>query len=360
MSKFLRISAALSLVALTGALWGGTTAQAAPVKQSTLPAEVLQTQWILQYFNTDAKTANQDVSSSRITLKFESDGTLSGSGGCNNYSSTYTVNGQNMTISDKLVSTMMACEQSVMTNESLYFRLLTTVNAYALNGGKLDLIYADGHNAMTFTSRSDRGGQGSTTGMPDDVIQTQWTLQYFDSNAKLGQDVSSAGITLKFEADGSLSGFAGCNNYTGTYIADSTSVTIDNNIGATRMACPAAQTLLESKYLQLLPGGRTYTATTNELQLIYGTNGTAMVFIPTAAVSSLAPEPAATGASAGGASAGGASAGGASATGPTVGMPQTGEGNTPFLALLALLSAFGSICLGYTLRNRQVKVRADK
>jgi len=118
----------------------------APAAQTTLPAEVLQTQWVLEYFNTDAKAAGQDVTTQNITIKFEADGTLGGSGGCNSYSGTYTVSGQKMTISEKLTSTLQACEQSVMDQESLYFRLLPTVTGYNLNQGKLDLIYADALN----------------------------------------------------------------------------------------------------------------------------------------------------------------------------------------------------------------------
>ena len=66
-----------------------------------------------------------------------------------------------MTISDKLGSTQKACEESVMNNESLYLRLLPSVNGYNMKGTSLDLVYADGADAMTFIPGGAQGGQGS-------------------------------------------------------------------------------------------------------------------------------------------------------------------------------------------------------
>src|ERR1044072_6569868 len=126
MSTLRKFAAALSVVAVMIATVGGGGAIAAPagppVAQTALAAEVLQNEWVLEYFNTDAKAAGHDVTSANITIKFAADGTLGGSGGCNSYSGTYTVSGQQMTIPDKLISTQNAGEQAVMDQERLYFR----------------------------------------------------------------------------------------------------------------------------------------------------------------------------------------------------------------------------------------------
>ena len=44
-----------------------------------------------------------------ITAEFGADGTLSGSDGCNQYSTTYTLDGDRITISPEIVTTRMAC-----------------------------------------------------------------------------------------------------------------------------------------------------------------------------------------------------------------------------------------------------------
>src|SRR4051794_35032094 len=121
MLNFLRFVTALTMVALTSTMFGSAGAMAAPAgypaAQTTLPADVLQYEWVLEYFNTDAKSAGHDVTSAQITIKFASDGTLSGFAGCNDYFGSYTVSGQQMTIS-KLGSTQKACPDPAMSNET--------------------------------------------------------------------------------------------------------------------------------------------------------------------------------------------------------------------------------------------------
>ena len=288
MLKLFRIPAALAMVALMSIMLGGTGAKAAPTAQSTLPAAVLQTEWTLQYFSSDAKNAGQDVSSSHITIKFEADGTLGGSGGCNSYFGTYTVSGQKMTIPDKLGSTQKACDESVMNQESLYFGFCLPSMAYALKGYS-DLIYADSATAMTFIPSGSQGGQGGGSALSAEILQTEWVLRYFNSNVRGSEDVATAGISIKFAADGTLDGYAGCNNYFGSYTVSGQQLTIAENLGTTRMACPPAQTTLEGRYLMLLPTVKSYTATATELQLVYGNDGAALVYIPWAMTPQVEP-----------------------------------------------------------------------
>jgi len=244
---------------------------------TSLPPDILQATWTLQYFNTDAQSAGQDVSGDNITIKFEADGTLSGSGGCNTYSGTYTVSNQQMTIGQNLVSTRIACEQAVMDRESLYFRLLPTVNAYQVTNGNLELLYADGHNAMTFISGASAGGTGAATSLPADVVQNEWTLQFFTSVG--AQDISSNHITINFAPDGTLEGSGGCNNYFGSYTVSGQQLTIGQNLGSTQMFCEQSVMTRESLYFRLLLSVNSYQLTHGNLELIYGPGNNAMTFI---------------------------------------------------------------------------------
>ena len=243
MFRLLRLVSALSMVALLSVTLGGAGAMAAPAgypaAQTTLPADIVQTQWVLEYFSNEDKSAGHDVTSDRITIKFEADGTLAGSGGCNNYFGSYTVSGQQMTIS-KVGSTQKACEQAVMDKETLYLQQLSTVNAYNVNNFKLELSYANGKNAMTFIPGSGGSGQGGTggtgaaTSLPPDILEATWTLQYFNTDAQsTGHDVLADNITIKFEADGTLAGSGGCNNYSGTYTVSNQQMTIGQNLVST-------------------------------------------------------------------------------------------------------------------------------
>jgi heat shock protein HslJ len=267
-----------------GTSQGGTGGQGAA---NTLPADIVQTTWTLQYFNTDAQAAGHDVSSSNITLKFETDGTLHGSGGCNDYNGTYTVSNQQMTIS-ALASTRKACEQAVMDQESLYFRLLPTVSSYLIDQGKLVLLYQDGHNAMTYISGGSQGGtggQGGANSLPSDVLNVVWILQYFTNAA--AQDVSSDHITITFAPDGTFSGSGGCNNYFGSYTVSGGQLTIAQNMGSTAMFCEQAVMAKESLYFRLLLSVNSYQITGGKLQLVYGSsssNPNALTYVSASAM----------------------------------------------------------------------------
>ena len=75
-----------------------------------------------------------------ITIQFGTDGNVSGSSGCNQYSGTYTASGNSLTINSPLASTMMMCAEPVMVQESAYQAALAGVKAYTVKGDKLTLF----------------------------------------------------------------------------------------------------------------------------------------------------------------------------------------------------------------------------
>ena len=89
---------------------------------------------------------------------------------------------------------------------------------------------------------------------PDDLATLQaapWTLSELD-----GQSIdASAGITAAFAADGSLTGFAGCNDYFGGYTTDGALLTV-SPLASTRKACEQDVMDSESLFLTLLETAR--------------------------------------------------------------------------------------------------------
>ncbi len=65
-----------------------------------------------------------------ITLTFAADGRLSGSASCNRFGADYTVTGEGIAIG-KSMSSMMACEESVMTQEQRFLSLLASVSRFS-------------------------------------------------------------------------------------------------------------------------------------------------------------------------------------------------------------------------------------
>ena len=80
-----------------------------------------------------------------ITATFAADGTLSGSAGCNSYTSTYTLDGGAIEITPP-AATKKACAapKGVMEQESAYLSALTTATHFRVDGGSLALLAADG------------------------------------------------------------------------------------------------------------------------------------------------------------------------------------------------------------------------
>jgi heat shock protein HslJ len=90
------------------------------------------------------------VATSTVTLRFTEDGNVGGSGGCNSYGGRYSVDGEALTI-DRLVSTMMACEQDgIGAQELAFFAALGTATGYTLVDDQLTIAYG-GDSQLIFT-----------------------------------------------------------------------------------------------------------------------------------------------------------------------------------------------------------------
>lgn len=68
-----------------------------------------------------------------------------------------------------------------------------------------------------------------------------------------GGVIDDSRVTLRFSADGQLSGSAGCNRLIGHYEAGDARLRIDEQLGTTMMMCPEALMHQEQKLLGLLP-----------------------------------------------------------------------------------------------------------
>ena len=106
--------------------------------------EVADRVWVLVGYD-DALNPTVVEEGTVITAVFSSvDNLLSGSGGCNNYFTSYdSTDDGGLTINGPIGSTMMACEN--METESAYFAALETVNGWSAHEeGRLELTYDTG------------------------------------------------------------------------------------------------------------------------------------------------------------------------------------------------------------------------
>ncbi len=120
--------------------------QVVPVTITVLPGNPLaNTNWqLVSIYGTQAPIAGPVP-----TLYFSSANTVSGSGGCNQLSGPYTVNGSSLVIGP-LVSTQMMCDQALMTQEQTYVQALSSVASYEISGNQLILRTGAGQEVLRF------------------------------------------------------------------------------------------------------------------------------------------------------------------------------------------------------------------
>lgn len=207
--------------------------------------------------------ATVPVEGTTITLVFGSDGTVSGSSGCNTYNGEYRLSAGEQIVFLNLASTMKACDEAVMKQEMEYLRLLGTGGVYFLNGNRLKLEVDKSKSTLLFGAPGTLAAQSPTS---SPLSNTGWDLVTIVS-AGVEQAVNaSAKITLDLSGDGQASGSDGCNQYSGTYTTNGDQITF-GPLASTMKACDEAVMKQAATYLQHLQTAEKWRAEGNVLEL---------------------------------------------------------------------------------------------
>jgi ABC-type amino acid transport substrate-binding protein len=108
-------------------------------------------EYVLISFRDAAGALASPLTGTRVTAQFGAEGQLSGDGGCNPYSSTYQINGNQLTIApiappEKYCSAPLG----IMDQEQQYLSSLHTAAAYSLKGGMLTLSDGAGNPVAVY------------------------------------------------------------------------------------------------------------------------------------------------------------------------------------------------------------------
>lgn len=224
------------------------TASPSPTPTATAPATaatLIGDPWQL------ASLRGTDQTGSSAFLTFGDDGRVSGSGGCNSIGGTFTAEGGKLSFGGDFVSTMMACEESIMKTEQELLAALPQVASYAITGGRLVLSDAAGTEVAAFTVL-DQGLAG-----------TSWIVTGVNTGDAVTSPIMGTDLTVAFGEDGTVSGSGGCNQFTGTYTVTDGALQV-GPLASTMMACetPAGTMEQEAAFLKALES-----ATTIQLQV---------------------------------------------------------------------------------------------
>ncbi|QJB55175.1 META domain-containing protein [Pseudodesulfovibrio sp. zrk46] len=122
--------------------------EVAPVDTNVVRKELMGKVWKCQ------QLFSREVSGDVVpTIEFLEDGTVRGTGSCNNYTGTYNLDGESVTFGP-MATTKKACPGALGELEYTYFSFLSLITKLKVDGSELELYTDDKPDPMLFTSGS--------------------------------------------------------------------------------------------------------------------------------------------------------------------------------------------------------------
>jgi heat shock protein HslJ len=116
-----------------------------------VPAGIIGS-WDLVSYDDGSGGSTAVITAAPVTAIFGANGKLSGSSGCNQYSTTYTTSGSGIVIPTQFATTLMYCSEPVNKQESTYLSLLPRVSRYLVSGDLLTLSDSAGTKLLIYKS----------------------------------------------------------------------------------------------------------------------------------------------------------------------------------------------------------------
>jgi heat shock protein HslJ len=222
-----------------------------PAAGGSVPAPLEGAAWRLKELP-GAQTPALAQLSRPVTVRFES-GRLAGFAGCNNFSGSYTLDGDRLTIGP-VASTQMACPEPGSSIETAFHAALSGTLRYVIDGDDLTLTAASG-DTLRFRQEP-----------PPQLPGVNWKITSFNNNrhAVVGV-IGTSSITMSFK-DGQVSGSAGCNNFHGTYATEGSKLQL-GPLATTRRACDEPLMTQEREFLAALASAVTWSIDGNVLDM---------------------------------------------------------------------------------------------
>lgn len=222
-----------------------------PAAAQTTAGDLAGTSWTLSSLN-----GQLPLPGTTVTMEFGTDGSVTGSDGCNRFNTTYTTNGSTIRIRPLGASTMMACPEPVAAQATAFMQALVLADTYEVRSNVLTLFDGGQIVATFIETRQELGG-------------TQWQVLAYNNGREAVVSVQiGTELTASFQDDGVLLGNAGCNDYFADYTTDNGAISI-GEIGTTFRACatPLGVMEQEAQFLAALGTAATYRIEGNFLEL---------------------------------------------------------------------------------------------
>ena len=117
------------------------------------PVSLTGTTWVAMMVNNGKQAVTGVVEGTTITAMFAEDGGLTGSAGCNNFMTSYTLDGETITIQPAASTRKMCPEAGVMEQEAAFLTMLPSAATWRIDGSTLELRTAEGALIASFTAQ---------------------------------------------------------------------------------------------------------------------------------------------------------------------------------------------------------------
>jgi heat shock protein HslJ len=208
--------------------------------------------WVETLMSNDDRFAPEDPGN--YTLEFRPDGTVAVQADCNRVAGGYNLDENRLTI-EPGPSTMAACPEGSLGDR--FVLGLEAVQGILFHEGELILTLMYDSGTMRFSPQRD--------GLPG----TSWTvIGYNNGRGGVVSTIIGTELSAAFGPDGTLTGFAGCNRFSGGYELDGSRITIGPT-ASTRMACDLPEGVMdqEVEYLTALGTAATFQITGARMEM---------------------------------------------------------------------------------------------
>ena len=212
-------------------------------------------------------TGSDAVEKYNVILDLSESNRAAGFIGCNRLMGSFALRGANSIQFNSLGSTRMACEDDIMRVENNVLKALKLTDNFIIRDGMLILNSIDNSSIATFKEVEDIS-----------IVNKNWKLTQFKDTAVKTSKKQSKEISFILKNDGSMSGFSGCNTFSGNYkLIDSNTISFDEKMITTLLCCSGLE-IDENEFLTMFGLAENYTVKNGILNLRNKTGDTLAVF----------------------------------------------------------------------------------
>ncbi len=229
------------------------------------------TSWTLDSYLAGNGTLVPVLPETEISARFDDDGKVTGSAGCNGYGGDYRLDGTALSVSS-VAQTLKLCTEpeGIMEQEARFIDLLGSSAGYRIENDRLVITDAEGTEVLFFVKGA----------APAALAGTSWTLSSLaGDDGTLTPVLDGTTVTATFSVDGNVGGSAGCNHYGAGYHLDGAGLTIEPAI-RTEMYCSEPPGVMdqEDRYLAHLTEVASYRMEDGLLTLMDSDGADILVF----------------------------------------------------------------------------------